>query len=177
MRDESVLGELPSEGIDLRAELAELESARVRQALAQSGGNLTAAARLLRMSRGELLRLGARLMCERAGVAGALPPEAREAREVARDNGASRIAGGVELVSAAAIRRLAAEGWSEKRIAGRLGVNAFVVEKVLRRDTERAVRELDASGEGLSPRDIADRLRLPVSRVRAILGAADGADG
>lgn len=172
MRDANGLGDLPSEGIDLRAELAELESARVRQALAQAGGNLTAAARLLRMSRGELLQLGARLMCERAGVVGALPPEAAE---LASDNGATRIAGGVELVSAKAIRRLAAEGWSERRIAGRLGVNVFAVEKVLRRDTERAVRELDR--EGLSPRDIADRLRLSFSRVRSILAAGDGADG
>ena len=52
---------LPPDGVDLRAELDALQSARVSQALAQAGGDLAAAARLLRMSRLDLMRLEARL--------------------------------------------------------------------------------------------------------------------
>jgi hypothetical protein len=83
-----------------------------------------------------------------------------------------RIAGGVEFVSAAAIRRYAADGYSEREIYKRLGCNPYLVEKVLREQTERKIWSLDRD-KGLSPHSIAARLRLPISRVRRVLERAD----
>lgn len=160
--------ELPPDGVDLRAELGALQSARVSQALAQSGGDLTRAARLLRMTRLELLRLESCLTGD---------PRARPRRRQEPDpdeldaSHIPRIAGGVQVVSAAAVRRLAADGYTERQIATRLGCNPYIVEKVLREDTERAVRRLDEQKR--SPSDIARELRLPLARVRRILEAAD----
>jgi hypothetical protein len=158
---------LPPDGIDLRAELDALQSARVSQALAQSSGDLAQAARLLRMSRLELLRLEERL-------AGRAPEAFGRRREPEPDvTPIPRIEGGLEIVSAAAIRRLAADGFTERQIGARLGCNPYIVEKVLREDIERDVRRLDA--EGRSVTEIAVALRLPFSRVRGILVRAHAA--
>jgi hypothetical protein len=155
---------LPPEGVDLRAELVDLQSARVRQALEQSGGDLARAARLLRMSRLDLMRLEARI----ADGTGAPP-----APDPIDPGNAARIAGGVEFISAAAIRRYAVEGLDERAIASRLGCNVFIVEKVLREQVEASVRRLDAE-EQLPVAEIAAALRIPRARVRHIL--LQGAD-
>jgi hypothetical protein len=169
MNGVNVSAALPPEGIDLRAELVALQSVRVRQALEQAGGDLARAARLLRMSRLDLMRLEARL------ADGSVIGDRRSAPEPAIDpSTVSRVAGGVELISAAAIRRYAAEGFDEKTIAARLGCNVFIVEKVLREQTEAAVRRLDAEGRA-SVAEIAAALRIPRVRVRRILKAADAA--
>lgn len=152
---------LPPEGIDLRAELAELGSARVRQALEQSAGDYARAAKLLRMRAGELIRLESRL-------AGA--PDPREPA-INLDN-VSRISGGVERISAAVIRRLAADGLDERAIAGRIGCNPWLVERVLREQRAREIERLDRD-EKLSPKQIAERLRLPINRVRNVLMSHD----
>jgi hypothetical protein len=156
---------LPPDGIDLRAELDALQSARVGQALAQAGGDVGRAAQLLRMSRLELMRLEARLSGPSPGPLGRrrfeplAPPAAPSVFP--------RIDRGVELISAAVIRGLSAEGYTERQIARRLGCNVFIVEKALREQTEGEVRRLDA--EGRDRGDIASTLRLPLSRVRRIL--------
>jgi len=156
---------LPPDGIDLRAELAALSGARVRQALDQAAGDYGQAARLLRMSRHELLRLEARLADGE--------PNAAERRVGALDpHTIPRIAGGVEFISAAAIRRYAAEGHDEKAIASLLGCNLFLVEKVLRAQTAAEIMRLDRE-EKLTPKQIAERLRLPINRVRRVLVAHD----
>jgi hypothetical protein len=152
---------LPPEGIDLRAELVALQSARVRQALGQACGDYGKAARLLRMSRLDLVRLETQLAGD--GTSLLAPPDPR---------GIPRIAGGVEFISAAAIRRYAAEGLDEKEIARTLGCNGFLVEKVLREQTEAEIVRLD-SVEKLAPKAIALKLRIPISRVRRVLVAAD----
>jgi hypothetical protein len=152
---------LPPDGIDLRAELVALQRTRVRQALEQSRGDLAGAARLLGMSPLDLARLAARL----DGDAPRSPPPVDEPP-------VPRIAGGVEFVSAAAIRRYAADGYSEREIYKRLGCNPYLVEKVLREQTERKIWSLDRD-KGLSPHSIAARLRLPISRVRRVLERAD----
>jgi DNA-binding CsgD family transcriptional regulator len=154
---------LPPNGIDLRAELDALRSARVSQAMAQSGGDVGRAARLLRMSRRDLLLLEARLA--RGG-----PSASSEGAEPKLDASLPRIERGVEFVSAAVIRGLHADGLTQRRIAERLGCNPYLVEKVLRKDTENEVRRL--AGEGRSASDIADALRLPLTRVRRILKRA-----
>lgn len=151
---------LPPDGIDLSAELVALQRTRVRQALEQSRGDLTGAARLLGMSPLDLARLAARL-----AEPGDSPPPVDEPP-------VPRIAGGVEFVSAAAIRRYAADGYSEREIRKRLGCNPYLVEKVLREQTERQIWSLDRD-KGLSPQSIALRLRLPISRVRRVLERAD----
>ncbi len=153
---------LPPEGIDLRAELAELGSVRVRQALEQSDGDYGRAAKLLRMRPGELIRLESRLAGESDAPAG----------DVINLANVSRIAGGVERISAAVIRRLAAEGLDERTIAKRVGCNPFLVEQVLREQTRREIERLDRD-EKLSPKQIAERLRLPINRVRRVLVAHD----
>jgi hypothetical protein len=156
---------LPPNGIDLRAELEALESARVSQAMAQSGGDVGRAARLLRMSRRDLLLLEARLAAVKPpGAFGGRPEAELDATNI------SRFEGGVEIIQAAGIRRLAADGLTQRQITARLGCNPFLVEKVLRADTENAVRRL--SGEGRSASDISDALRLPLTRVRRILKRA-----
>lgn len=153
----------PPEGIDLCAELAELVSARVQQALDQSGGDHGRAAKLLRMRLPELVRLESRLA---KGHSIAPMSDAIDVDNV------SRIAGGIEHISAAAIRRLAAEGLDERAIAKRLGCNPFAVEKVLREQTRSEIERLDRE-EKLSPKQIAERLRLPINRVRRVLVAHD----
>jgi DNA-directed RNA polymerase specialized sigma24 family protein len=155
---------LPRDGIDLRAELEALKCARVRQALERTGGDLAAAARLLRMSRVDLLRLEARI--EANGAPEASAGRRRKATE-SEPIDVARIAGGVEFVSARAIVRLARDGMPEKQIARRMGCNPYLVERVLRRQRESAARALDA--DGLSVREIAARLRQPASRIARIL--------
>lgn len=156
---------LPPDGVDLRAELDALQSARVSQALERSGGDMARAAKLLRMTRLDLLRLEQRLSGRdevgRARPRFEPPPLGPTAALI------PRIQDGVEFVSAAAVRRLAEDGLTERQIASRVGCNAFIVEKILREDTERRVRELDA--ERIAPSDIASRLRVPLARVRRIL--------
>jgi hypothetical protein len=160
---------LPPDGVDLRAELAAHGTARVRQALSQAGGDYGGAARLLRMSRNELVHFEARL-------AGGDPNGPDRHVGVPDSTNVGRIAGGVEFISAAAIKRLHTDGYDEKAISRRLGCNPFLVEKVLREQTEQRIVELDRDGldgKKLSPRDIALELRLPVSRVRRVLVAHD----
>jgi hypothetical protein len=159
---------LPEGGVDLKAELVALTRARVRQALEKKGGDLAAAARLLRMSRGELVRLEARITDGDSTL-----PAARAPGEPEVDvRTVSRIVGGVERISAAAIRRLAAEGHDDTEIVRRTGVNAFVVDKVLREMKSAEIVRLDRD-EKLKPREIAARLKLPIQRVRAVLVAHD----
>lgn len=156
--------DLPPDGIDLRAELVALQSARLRQALDQAGGDYTGAARLLRMSRLDLARLEARL----AG-------EAHNAEPSLDDLDASRIpriAGAVEFFSAKVIKQYAAEGKGEKTIASLLGCNVFLVERVLREQTQAEIVRLDRE-EKLEPKAIADRLGIAISRVRRVLLAAE----
>lgn len=160
---------LPPDGIDLRAELDALQSARVGQALAQAGGDVGRAAQLLRMSRLELMRLEARLSATPG------PVGRRRFEPLAPPAAPSvfpRIDRGVELISAAVIRGLSAEGHTERQIARRLGCNVFIVEKALREQTESEVRRLD--GEGRDASDIASVLRLPLSRVRRIIERSGG---
>lgn len=164
------LAALPPDGVDLRAELNALRAARVRQALEQSSGDLSQAARLLRMSRLDLMRLEAL-----DGAEPAPPPRGRRRQAAAPSPlgvaSVGRIAAGVELISAAAIRRLAADGLDARKIAARVGCNHYLVERVLRRHTESEMRRLD--GEGLSLRAIAIKLGLPLARVRRFLAAED----
>lgn len=155
---------LPPDGIDLRAELADLQSARVRQALEQADGELGQAARLLRMSRLELLRLEARLILDDA------PPPATPDPPTL-----PRISDGVALISAAAIRRYADEGRNERWIASQLGCNPFMVEKVLRERTAAEIVRLDRE-ERLAVDAIAAKLRIPRTRVRHVLRAADASE-
>lgn len=157
---------LGPEGVDLRAELDALQSARVSQALEQTGGDLSRAAKLLRMSRLDLLRLEARLAAARAP--GAAPP--RFEPPLVDASAIPRIESGVEFVSAAAIRRLDAEGYTERQIAGHLGCNAYLVEKVLREATERKVHELVAAGAALL--DIQRETRVPLPRLRRMISKA-----
>lgn len=150
---------LPHDGVDLRAEIDALQRARVRQALERARGNLGEAARLLRVTRSDLSRMQER-------IAGA-----KRARPGVDPESIPRIAGGLELVSAAVIRRYAAEGLSERQIAKRLGVNVFLVERCLERHTASEVERLDA--EGLSFKAIALKLRITIQRVASFVKAAD----
>lgn len=124
--------DLPPAGVDLRAEIAEHQSWRVEQAINRAGGNIAVAARLLRVSQLEFMRLqrGAPL---RMPQATSLPRVPTDPCEIAR------IEGGVEVISRAAIRRLAAEGYAPRQIATRLGLRSpYFVEKVLRAEAELA---------------------------------------
>lgn len=160
---------LPEGGIDLRAELVTLQRARMRQALEKSGGDLARAARLLRMSRAELVRLESRLTDGDSTLPAARGPGDPQAID---PSSISRIVGGVERISAAVIRRLADEGLDETAITNRVGCNPFIVEKVLRDRTKREIERLDRD-EKLTPKQIADRLRIPINRVRRVLVAHD----
>lgn len=160
---------LPEGGVDLRAELVALQRARMRQALDKSAGDLAKAARLLRMSRAELVRLESRLTDGESTLPAARTPGASE---VLDPSSVSRIVGGVERISAAVIRRLADEGLDEGAITQRVGCNPFIVEKVLRERTRREIERLDRD-EKLTPKQIADRLRIPINRVRRVLVAHD----
>ena len=134
----SVVHPLPPEGVDLRAELRAHQRSRVEQALVRAAEDPALAAKLLRITPLELAGL-------REGMGEAAPPPpppspprppaqaAARARRVAPPSDEMpRVERGVEVISRAAIRRLEAEGRTPKQIAGRLGVNLFVVEKVLR---------------------------------------------
>lgn len=156
---------MPPDGVDLRAELDALQSARVSQALEASKGDLTQAAKLLRMSRLDLLRLEQRLADAR-GPRGRKRPPRFEPPPIEQTE-IPHVRNGVEYVSAAAIRRLATEGKSEKEITRLLGCNPYAVEKVLREETERRVRELAARDVPLV--EICHELQLPPVRVRRIL--------
>lgn len=159
---------LPEGGVDLKAELVALTRARVRQALEKTSGDLAGAARLLRMARGELVRLEARIT-----DADSTLPAARAPGEPELDvHAVSRIVGGVEVISAAVIRRLAAEGLDEAEITRRVGCNPFIVERVLREQKSTEILRLDRD-EKLKPREIAARLKLPIQRVRAVLVGHD----
>jgi RNA polymerase sigma factor for flagellar operon FliA len=125
---------LPEEGVDLRAELVAYQSELVAQALARSGGNRAAAARLLRVSPLELTRMEAKARRPCIGALPALP--APSTRVPAADM--PQIRGGLEVISRAAIRRMTAEGLTPGQIASRLGVNPYVVEKVQRAEAELA---------------------------------------
>jgi len=145
----SVEHPLPPNGVDLRAEVAAHQRSRVEQAMTRAGGDPGEAARLLRVSALELARLQAgpvrSTSAERAAAGtgrtgsrvngsrqtGATPPPPP-------DDKVGRIERGVEVISSAAIRRLATDGFTERQIANRLGCNPFVVEKVLRMQAERS---------------------------------------
>lgn len=159
---------LPEGGIDLRAELVTLQRARVRQALEKTSGDLAGAARLLRMTRTELVRLESRLTEGDPTLPATRPPGEPELDVRI----ASRIVGGIEVVSAAVIRRLDAEGLDASEIVRRVGCNPFIVERVLREQKRAEILRLDRD-EKLKPSEIAGRLRLPVARVRAVLVAHD----
>lgn len=161
---------LPPEGVDLRAELADHQRSRVEQALARAQGDLNAAAKLLRVTALDV----ARMQAGHIAAAGAKQAQKRgpaQPTEVKLGE-ISRIERGVEVISAAVIRRLHAEGRSSVQIARRLGCNHMTVEKVLRMETERAVRELHA--DGVTPSEIVTRLRVtPAFVTRALqLGLA-----
>lgn len=159
---------LPEGGVDLKAELVALTRARVRQALEKTSGDLAGAARLLRMGRGELVRLESRIT-----DGDPAPYAARATGEPELDwRTASRIVGGVERISAAVIRRLAAEGLDEAEITRRVGCNPFIVERVLREQKSAEILRLDRD-EKLKPSEIAARLKLPIQRVRAVLVGHD----
>jgi DNA-binding CsgD family transcriptional regulator len=160
----AVVHPLPPGGVDLRAELAEHQRCRIEQALARTQGDTALAAKLLRMAPLDLVRLQA----GHIAVASAKSTAAKRATVKLDD--IPRIERGVEMISAAAIRRLRAEGRSPQQIAGRLGCNPFVVEKVLRIETERAIRRLRA--EGVAPREISGRLGVTAAVVERALCAA-----
>lgn len=154
--------DLPPRGIDLRAELQALQRARVRQAMERASGDTAKAARLLRLPLLDFMRLAAR-NAESASRRGRRPE--LDERVV------PRIAGGVELVSRAAIERYAAEGVGVKEIGRRVGCNQYLAEKVVREWRQREIVALDA--EHYSPREIALRLRTTLAEVRATLALAD----
>lgn len=162
---------LPADGVDLRAELFELQRARVSQALARAAGDLGFAARLLRMTRLDLVRLESRLAA--AMPSGDAPRRRPEPELAVRPENVNRIADGIEYVSAAAIKRLRAEGKSERAIATALGCNPYIVERVLREQTEREVLRLDR--EGATVHEISAATRVPLGRVRRILSRSDEA--
>lgn len=169
----SVVHPLPPDGVDLRAELAAHQRSRIEQALARAAGDLSVAAQLLRVTPLELSRLhpaqGGTAAPAAANDVKPYPVTRQPARPSREERASelSRIERGVELISAAAIRRLSAEGRTPQQIADRLGCNHFTVEKVLRIETERAVRKLRS--EGLSPRAIVTRLGLSPSFVDRVL--------
>jgi DNA-directed RNA polymerase specialized sigma24 family protein len=136
----------------LRDELATLIRTRVRQACARhpDGDEGKATARWLRLTPGELARI-------ESAIHGTAP---------------AALAGGLGVISAAAIRRYAAEGMSQKEIARALGCNHYLVEKVLREQTTREILRLERE-EGLTIPDIAKRLKMPPWRVRLVLVNAD----
>lgn len=138
---------IPPNGIDLRAELAELVRARVAQARAASKGDDERAATLLRVEPGDLARLE-----------GEVDPR-RRARPAAC------------AVSLVAIKRLAAEGLDVGSIGRRLGCNRHLVERALRVAEGRDIERLDR--EGISPKQIAEQLQIPLQRVRIALINAD----
>jgi DNA-binding CsgD family transcriptional regulator len=160
-----ICGVLPPDGVDLRAELAEIETARVRQALDRTRGDITAAARLLRMTRLDLIRLESRTRTIEPSV----PPPAAPAPvfPAPTTTPGTRLSGGVFVISAAAVLQLAAEGLDEKQIARRLECNVYLVEKVLRAERDRSVRRL--AGDGYSTREIAAALGLTLKRVTLVL--------
>lgn len=158
--------DLPPDGIDLRAELVALQSARLRQALDQAGGDYAAAARLLRMSRLDLARLESRLAGEAHAITAEPSLDDLDASRI------PRISGAVEFFSARVIKQYAAEGVGERAIASRLGCNPYLVERVLREQTQAEIVRLDRE-EKLEPKAIADRLGIAVSRVRRVLLAAE----
>jgi DNA-binding NarL/FixJ family response regulator len=80
---------------------------------------------------------------------------------------AATVRDGLLVISRAAILQLAAEGHDEWTISRRLDVNKYVVEKVLRAETDRSVRRL--AGDGFSTREIAAELRLTLKRVALVL--------
>lgn len=159
----AIVHPLPPDGVDLRAELAEHQRSRVEQALAHAQGDLDGAAKLLRLTPLELVRLQA----GHIAVSRVRPAPVKVA--TVKHDEIPRIERGVEFISAAAIRRLRAEGRSPHQIANRLGCNPFVVEKVLRIETERAVRKLRA--EGVAPREISGRLGVTAAVVDSALRA------
>jgi hypothetical protein len=144
---------LPAEGIDMRAELAECQVALVTQALSRSGGDLTAAAKLLNLTPLELARAQSPSAAavfttparpenpvmkqppavkpppQRPTLVGALPalPE-----ELPDEPEFGRIEKGLLRIDSSVIKRLTVEGFSPKQIARRLGVNSFFVERVQR---------------------------------------------
>lgn len=123
--------ELPPDGIDLRAELVAHQRWRVEQAINRAG-NLAGAARLLRVSQLELLRM------QRGGLLPIVPPTPNR-RVPTGESELTRIEAGVEIVSRATIRRLHGEGYSPRQIATRLGLRSpYFVEKVLRAEAELA---------------------------------------
>jgi len=81
------------------------------------------------------------------------------------------VAGGLGVIYAAAVRRLAADGLSQRQVADRLGTSSPYVERLLRRRVEREVVRL--VGEGRSPSEIAQAVGVPAARVRAILARLD----
>lgn len=159
----AVVHPLPPEGVDLRAELVAHQRSRVDQALARAKGDTALAARLLRVAPLDLVRMQA------GHVAVASAKQAPEKKAGIAFDDIPRIERGVEMISVAAIKRLRAEGRSPQQIANRLGCNHFVVEKVLRIETERAVRRLRA--EGVAPREISERLGITQAVVDRALRA------
>jgi hypothetical protein len=126
---------LPADGVDLRHELAEHQRSRVEQALARAKGDTALAAKLLRVTPLDLVRMQAGHISA-AGAKSSAP--GKERREPLSVSDLPRIERGLEVISRAAIRRLHAEGRTPAQIAARLGVNHFVIEKVLRAEAELA---------------------------------------
>jgi len=123
----AVTSTLPEEGVDLRAELARYQQWMVDQALIRANGNEDEAAKLLGLEPSSFTAMLQPASTTRA----ASPPEA-----VAPSSGDSRIA---------TLRTL---GYSAKRVAGKLGVNYWVIEREYRRlaalEASQARREVGA---------------------------------
>jgi hypothetical protein len=156
----AIIADLPPRGIDLRAEVLILQRTRLRQALAAAKGDVDRAAKLLRVTPLDLLRLEERF-AKGASKRGAEP----DASSI------PRIAGGLQLVSRAAICRYSAEGKDVKTIARLLGCNRYLVEKVVVEFRKSEIIRLDRD-EDLSPKEIALRLRAPLAEVRSVLTKA-----
>lgn len=120
----AVAYELPPDGVDLRAELAEHQRALVEQALDRAGGNHARAAHLLGLRPLELYRLaGGRLEL----VDGMAPAPAKGAPPKLE-------------ISRTSIRAMAADGWTPREIAVALSINQFAVEKILRAEAEQLAK-------------------------------------
>ena len=156
---------LPEEGIDLLLAIRQYQRSFVAQALHRAHGNRDAAAKLLRVTPLDLARLeaGARVSVRPPGpimkqphetpdesvtpvspvCVGALPslphrphPPLQPPQRRVPVEDMPRLDQGIERISRAVIRRLDADGLTPRQIASRLGVNAYVIEKVLRAEAE-----------------------------------------
>lgn len=183
--DRPVMSTLPEEGINLRVELVRYQDWMIEQALIRTQGNKSQAAKLLGLKRTTLVMMlttKGRLLpsAELEAAPGAIdgdgepPTTVRRREETAvprvgdvdvRNIG--HIAQGVEMISAAAIRRYAADGLTRRQIANRLGCNPYIVDRVLREHLQRQVVALDE--QGIAPSAIAQQLGCSLADVRSAL--------